>query len=479
MKIRLVLAITFILFSITSGIEVFGMKEKNSYDFNSFDENNENNIENNVHSDYIQSPPAYPKNNNIKNKLFSGELQKNKDINTNEEGQEKNNNIFNENKDHNHKENLMNNVNNSFFEIDTSSKKDDKYNEAGDNNILYSNNNFYSFNKIPNKDLKDINLNINRKSFSKLGNNRSNSNNSFELDNRKNLNINVLSSDDMTNKNMNKSYEHINIKDLGLDGKYINITQPFGKNQSQNEVFLYLFKRVGCIYEGTLGITLSEIIASFGISILNNIFGFEEMVENKFYASMFLLKFGFKLGIPNLSFIIVDFNICIYNWLVSGIKYLMFFYNKAPLKQLGIEWKAKSFDTIFKFICLFNAFNIDIKLNIFGLSLCIPLTKILEALLIYKLIQKVDYKKKIELSITPIEETGKIYQAIYYTVKKKYKEAEGIMNKITEASEEGLKILEEISTQAKNILLPDNNPNNNNPNNNNEDNNNDNNDEEN
>jgi len=219
------------------------------------------------------------------------------------------------------------------------------------------------------------------------------------------------------------------------------------------------------------------------MSILNNIFGFEKMFENKFYASMFLLKFGFKLGIPNLSFIIVDFNICIYNWLVSGIKYLMFFYNKAPLKQLGIEWEAKSFDTIFKFICLFNAFNIDIKLNIFGLSLCIPLTKILEALLIYKLIQKVDYKKKIELSITPIEETGKIYQAIYYTVKKKYKKAEGIMNKITEASEEGLKILEEISTQAKNILLPDNNPNNNNPNNNpnnnNEDNNNDNNDEEN
>lgn len=414
MKIRLFLAITFILSSITSGIEIFGTDEE----FN-INNNEEEKSGDDIHNKHINLPIPHQ----IRNNFFSRKLRKkkNKDINANVEEQEKNNNIFNEN------------------------------------------NNFDSFNKIPIE-------NINRNSFSNLGNNRSNNNNSFEL--VRNFNINVLSSDDVTNKNINKSFEHLDKNDLELHEKSINITQPFGKNPRKNKVFFYLFKRVGCIYEGTLGITLSEILASFCMSILNNIFGFEKMFENKFYASMFLLKFGFKLGIPNLSFIIVDFNICIYNWLVSGIKYLMFFYNKAPLKQLGIEWKAKSFDTIFKFICLFNAFNIDIKLNIFGLSLCIPLTKILEALLIYKLIQKVDYKKKIELSITPIEKTGKIYQAIYYTVKRKYKEAEGIMNKITEASEEGLKILEEISTQAKNILLPDNNPNNNpNNNNNNEDNN--------
>lgn len=446
MKIRLFLAITFILSSITSGIEIFGTDEE----FN-INNNEEEKSGDDIHNKYLNPPFT----NHIENKLFYGKLRKkkNKDINANEKKQEKNNSIFNENNDDIPKENLMNNnTNNLFFKINTSSKK-----EAEDNNILNSNNNFDSFNKISIE-------NINRNSFPKLGNNRSNNNNSFEL--VRNFNINVLSSDDVTNKNINKSFEHLGRNDCGLDGKYINITQPFGeKNQGKNKVFLYLFKRVGCIYEGTLGITLSEILASFCMSILNNIFGFEKMFENKFYASMFLLKFGFKFGIPNLSFIIVDFNICIYNWLVSGIKYLMFFYNKAPLKQLGIEWKAQSFDKIFKFICLFNAFNIDIKLNIFGLSLCIPLTKILEALLIYKLIQKVDYKKKIELSITPIENTGKIYQAIYYTVKEKYKEAEGIMNKITEASEEGLATLKEISTQAKNILLPEN-DNNNNPNNN-------------
>lgn len=356
MKIRLFLAITFILFSITSGIEVIGM--------------NENLNDNNEEEEYKDGGEKRTSNFNINN----GKENEGNEIST-----------------------LMKNLR---------------------RNIITTHNQFMMSmsNSIPmSKGKRNID-------FSKNG------------------------------EKINELQENTN--DL------INTTKPFEGEKRKDLLFRFLFKRVECIYEGTLGITLFEILASFGISILNNILGFEKMDKNKFYANMFLLKFGFKLGIPILSFIIVDFNICIYSWLVSGIKYLMFFYNKTPLERLDTRWKAKSFDKIFKFICLFNAFNIDIKLNIFGLTLCIPLTKILEALLIGKLIQEFGYTKIIYASVN---ETGEIYQAIYNTVEgEKYKEAEGIMNKINKASKEGLSTLKEISTQAVGILLSKNDNNNNN-----------------
>lgn len=257
-------------------------------------------------------------------------------------------------------------------------------------------------------------------------------------------------------------------KNQGKNNKiFIDITKPFGKHEHNNLLFRYLLKRVECIYEGSLGITLFEILTSFCISILNNIVEFEKMDKNKFYANMLLFKFGFKLGIPILSFIIVDFNICIYNWLASGIKYLMVRYNKYPLEQLDIKWKAKSFKKNLKFIYLLNAFNIDIKLNLFGLLLCIPLTKILETLLIFKWTREVDYTRKtINSSYTHIEDMGDTYKVIYETVKTETRKAEEIIERINEASEEGFSTLEKISTQAKNILLPENDNNNNNPNNN-------------
>ncbi len=284
-------------------------------------------------------------------------------------------------------------------------------------------------------------------------------------DNNSDLLINNVCNEINTSSNMRQSFQkfkpmHSNsnrnifeLQEKSYD--FIKNTQPFPIVSTKNKLFFYLLKRVNCIYEGSLGITLFEILASFGISIVNNIFGFEKMVKNKFYASMFLLKFGFKLCIPNLSFIIVDVNICIYNWLLSGIKYLMVHYNKAPLKQLGIQWETKSFKKFSKIIYPLNFFNIDIKLNLFGLSLCIPLTKIVEALLISKLMQEADYKKNTKSLYTSIKNMGKIYQAVYNTVEERYEETENIMEKITKASEEGLATLKEISTKAKDTLLPE------------------------
>lgn len=399
MKIRLFLAITFILFSMTSGIEVLGMKEtydddsfayeieykKKNDDVKSLDENNINSIENYGPRKIELNECNYP----------SSSI-----------------NINMKNEDDKNEDNI-NTYNNNYSNINNNVNKINNYN-------------YYPAPPLINSEL--------------INNNISNP-----------INSNIYNPKEYVPQEENSP-------------KLIRITQPFGKGERKNILFLYFFKKVGCIYEGNLGFTLFEILASFGMSILNNIVEFEKMDKNKFYANMLLFKFGFKLGIPILSFIIVDFNICIYNWLVSGIKYLMFFYNKAPLEQLGIKWKAKSFDKNFKFICLFNAFNIDIKLNLFGLSLCIPLTKILEALLICKLIQEVGYKKKIYASR---KELGEIYNAIYGAVEGKTEEAEGIMNRITEASEEGLRILETISTQAREILPFPKKVNNNNPNNNN------------
>lgn len=397
MKIRLVLAITFILFSITSGIEVFGMKE------NDFDDSSQYELENKKKNDYFKL------------------LDENNDKNI-------------ENEVHEKKE--LNECNYPSSSININMKNEDDKNE---NNINTYNNNYSNINNNVNK----IN-NYNYYPAPPL------------IINSEPINYNI--SEPINNNIYNVPQEE-------NSPKLIRITQPFGKDKAnKNILFFYFFKKVECIYEGNLGITLFEILSSFGMSILNNIIEFEKMDKNKFYANMFLLKFGFKLGIPILSFIIVDFNICIYNWLVSGIKYLMFFYNKAPLEQLGIKWEAKSFDKNFKFICLFNAFNIDIKLNLFGLSLCIPLTKILEALLICKLIQDVGYKKK---KYAARKEMGEIYNAIYDAVETETRKAKGIMNRITKASEEGLKILEEISTQAREILPFPKKVNNNNPNNNN------------
>lgn len=350
MKIRLVLGITFILFSITSGIENFGMDEKND------------------------------------------------------------------------------------FEIDTR----DNDNKGGETNAFYINNNENRNNNSYSRILFPRRLNMENDNLP-----YGNINSSFLSFKRP---CDLRNGENNTNK------------------YYIKINKPFAGDQDKNELFFYFFRRVKCIYEGTLGITLFEILTSFGISILNNIFGFEKMVKNKFYANMFLLKFGFKFVIPILSFIIVDFNICIYNWLVSDIKYLMVRCNRAPLDQLKIKWKASSFEKNLKFIYLLNTFNIDIKLNLFGLSLCIPLTKILETLLICKLIQEVDYKKNTKSSYLPFENIGETYKSIHKTVERKNRNAKNIMFKNTNASEKVLSTLEKISTKAKDFFLPkkdNNNPNNN------------------
>lgn len=273
----------------------------------------------------------------------------------------------------------------------------------------------------------------------------------YEQFNQMNKDVDALISGQNKMKSINNEK-----KNQGKNNKiFINITKPFGNHEFKNHIFHYLFKRVECIYEGSLGITLFEILTSFSISILNNIVEFEKMDKNKFYANMLIFKFGFKLGIPILSFIIVDFNICIYNWLASGIKYLMVRYNKYPLEQLNIKWKAKSFKKNLKFIYLLNAFNIDIKLNLFGLLLCIPLTKILETLLICKWTREVDYTRKTtNTSYTHIDDMGDTYKVIYETVntKREREKVIDIIYKIRKASEEGFSTLEKISTQASEIL---------------------------
>ena len=74
MKIRLFLAITFILSSITSGIEIFGTDEE----FN-INNNEEEKSGDDIHNKYLNPPFT----NHIENKLFYGKLRKkkNKDIN--------------------------------------------------------------------------------------------------------------------------------------------------------------------------------------------------------------------------------------------------------------------------------------------------------------------------------------------------------------------------------------------------------------
>ena len=339
MKIRLVLAISFTLLSITSGIEVFGMNEN-------LNNNEEEESKDDTRNKYLNLPNPY----HIKNNLFSGELRK--DINTNEEEQKKNDNIFNENNDCNHKGNLMNNnANNLFFEIDTSTKKDD----INTNGLLLRSNN-------------DITTN----SFRTLN---------FNNDNRSRYYFNS----DLSNNELLKE-----------DNKHMFLYEPFNGDK-RNRVAYALFNSVRYIYTSSFGFTLFEIGTSVGLSILNNIIKFEKIIRNRFYANFLLLKFGVKLAIPLLSFIIVDVNICIYSLAVSCIKYAIIKFHKELLNVFHIEWDSPFGENknLKKLICFFiNIFNIDIKLDLFVFSLCLPFSKIVEMLIFRNCLQKIGKQRK-------------------------------------------------------------------------------------
>lgn len=369
MKIRLFLAIAIILFSITSGVEIFGMNEKEEKEEN-IDDERINNINNEKNGTNIRE------------------------------------------------ENIFQKIN---------------------NDLLNSRSNIYNTN---------INLDDND-------------------DIEKNLDINECIEEN-NNRFSGNFYESLNKEDSFF------INKPFKENKGKNELFLRLYNMVGKIYYGSLWFTFFEFYTSFGISILNNIFGFEKMVKNKFYANMLLLKFGFKLAIPFLSFIIVDFNICVYNWLSGCMKYVMIYYHKTPLDEIGIKWKANCIENKLKFIYLLNIFNIDIKLNLFGLSLCFPLTKILEALLIYKGMQEIRFDRNIKQKLVTWDniESGGVYNDIYNKVENNYEDTNNTIDRFKEKYKNIMNCVEEISNAAKEIFMHNNNINNNN-NGNNENNNND------
>ena len=357
MKIRLFLAIAIILFSITSGVEIFGMDEKND---ENIDEGSFDNIED---------------------------------------------------------DERINNINNKKKENNTS--KEDSFQEI--NNCLNSRNNNYNIN----------------------------------------LNINECIEENNSRLFGNFFYESLNKEDSFF------INKPFKEDNEKNKLFLHLYNMVGKIYHGSLGFTFFEFCTSFGISILNNIFGFEKMVKNKFYANMLLLKFGFKLAIPFLSFIIVDFNICVYNWLSGCMKYVMIYYHKTPLEEIGINWKANCIENNLKFIYLLNIFNIDIKLNLFGLSLCFPLTKMLEALLIYKGMQEIRFNRNIKQQrvVKWDDIKSKVYTFIYNKVENNYEDTNNTIDRFKEKYKKIRDCVEKISNAAKEIFMHNNNINNNDGNN--------------
>ena len=207
--------------------------------------------------------------------------------------------------------------------------------------------------------------------------------------------------------NDNRSFYYLN-SDLSIkkkhenkseeeDNKPIYLHEPF-KEKKRNRLAYALFNSVRYIYTSSFGFTLFEIGTSVGLSILNNIIKFEKIVRNRFYANFLLLKFGVKLAIPLLSFIIVDVNICIYSLAVSCIKYAIIKFHKELLNVFHIEWDSPFGENknLRKLICFFiNIFNIDIKLDLFVFSLCLPFSKIVEMLIFRNCLQKIGQQRKI------------------------------------------------------------------------------------
>ena len=237
------------------------------------------------------------------------------------------------------------------------------------------------------------------------------------------------------------------------DSDFTHIAQPLNNNAG-NRAFLTLYKRIECIYESSFGLPLLEAGTSFGMSILNNIFGFEKMVKNKFYVNRLLLKSGFKLGIPIVSFIIIDFNVCIYNWLVACMKYLVIHYNKAPLKQFKINCETTCIKNKLKLIYFFNVFNIDIKLNLFGWSLCLPLTKILEIWLIGKALEEVNHKKNCASSLADLNAIdNQIYQDIRRTARESASDVGKTLKQIRASRDRTLEDLNKIKYDAGKVIV--------------------------